>query len=160
MNAPGALCAGERAEHDHTVCCFALRARQRARLRALLARHHLERLDRARRVLGEKHPTTMNLMSLMAGDYRMLNQLEKAEALALRVLELRRSTLGEEHPMTVGSICILANIYVRQQQFDKAGPLTEQALTLCRRLPLEKSVFLAGVGLPRTRQGCRGWHSL
>jgi len=46
--------------------------------------------------------------------------------------------------MTVGSICILANIYVRQQQFDQAGLLTEQALTLSRRLPLEKSVFLAG----------------
>ena len=45
--------------------------------------------------------------------------------------------------MTVGSICILANIPVRQQQFDQAGLLTEQALTLSRRLPLEKSVFLA-----------------
>jgi hypothetical protein len=104
----------------------------------------LDNLDRARRVLGEKHPTTMNLTSLAAGDYRMLNQLEKAEALALRVLELRRSALGEEHPMTLGSICILANIYVKRQQFDQAGPLTEQALTLSRRLPLEKSVFLAG----------------
>ena len=46
--------------------------------------------------------------------------------------------------MTVGSVYILANIYVRQKQFDQAGLLTEQALTLCRRLPLEKSVFLAG----------------
>ena len=46
--------------------------------------------------------------------------------------------------MTVGSICILANIYVSQRQFDQAGLLTEQALTLSRRLPLEKSVFWAG----------------
>jgi eukaryotic-like serine/threonine-protein kinase len=83
-------------------------------------------------------------MSLLAVDYRLLNQLEKAEALALRAVELRRSALGEEHPVTVGSICILANISVRQQPFDQAGLLTEQALTLCRRLPLEKSVFLAG----------------
>ena len=54
-----------------------------------------------------------------------MNQLEKAEELSLRSLELRRRILGEENPRTLSRALILARIYVQQQQFDEAGPLTE-----------------------------------
>ena len=103
----------------------------------------VDALDRARRALPEKHPTTSGLTIMLAVDCLWLNQLEKAEALAFRAWELRSSTLGPDHPLTQGTACILAQIYVLQQRFDKASPLTEQVINYSRRLPLEKSVFLA-----------------
>ena len=39
----------------------------------------VDALDRARRVLGEKHPTTMVLTTVLGDTYGYLNQLEKAE---------------------------------------------------------------------------------
>jgi tetratricopeptide (TPR) repeat protein len=101
----------------------------------------VDALDRARR-LDEKSPTTSGLMASLASTYWRLNQLEKAEPLALEAVELRRGTLGKEHNLTIASVCNLATIYVLQRQLDKAGPLTEQALNLSRRLPMKKSVFL------------------
>ena len=85
----------------------------------------MDALDRARRALGEKHPTTSSLTAILAVGYWWLNQLEKAEVLALRAVELRRSTLGEDHPLTQSMVCVLATTYIMQQQFDKARPLTE-----------------------------------
>ena len=105
----------------------------------------VEALNLAGRVPGgEKLPATSGLTTVLAYSYRGLDQLEKAEPLALRAVELRRSTLGDEHPLTLSSVCILASIHVMQQQFDKATSLMEQAIKLSQRLPLEKGVFWAG----------------
>jgi hypothetical protein len=71
-----------------------------------------------------------------------LNQFEKAEAMAIRSLELRRRILGEENPRTMSSVLILARIYVQQQKFDKAGPLTDGALNLMRVLAIENDSFV------------------
>jgi tetratricopeptide (TPR) repeat protein len=101
----------------------------------------VDALERSRRTLGEQHPITLALMMSMAITYSQLNQLKKAEELALRVVELRGSILGEEHTLT--SVLALAGIYVKQQQFDKAKPLTDQAINLSRRLPIEDNPFWA-----------------
>ena len=36
----------------------------------------VDALDRSRRVLGEKHPTTIGLITMLAANYRTLKQLE------------------------------------------------------------------------------------
>ena len=89
----------------------------------------MDALDRARRVLGEKHPTRLILTLALGPIYSDLNQLEKAEALALRSLgtapQHPRRGASHDHGLHLSS---WRSIYVQQQQFDKAGPLTEQVL--------------------------------
>jgi tetratricopeptide (TPR) repeat protein len=111
-------------------------------------------LQRATRALGEKHPQTAGLMTGLAIAYANLNQLDQAEALALRCLELRRSILGDEHPLTIASTLILARVYVLQGRLDKAQALTGRALDLVRNLAIENNPFLIW------HLGSLGWHFL
>jgi tetratricopeptide (TPR) repeat protein/tRNA A-37 threonylcarbamoyl transferase component Bud32 len=111
-------------------------------------------LERSTRVLGEKHPQTAGLMTGLAVTYANLNQLEQAETMTTRCMDLRRGILGEEHPLTLSSTLMLARVYVLQGRLDKADVLTDRVLELSRNRDLETSPFLLW------HFGSLGWHYL
>jgi tetratricopeptide (TPR) repeat protein len=66
-------------------------------------------LDGVRRVLGDRHPDTLDAMSSLAIVYRNLGQMVEAERLLVKALDRSRRTLGEEHSNTLGSMSDLAD---------------------------------------------------
>jgi len=111
-------------------------------------------LARSSRVLGDKHPQTVGLVTGLSVAYANLGQLEKAEALARRCVDLRRSVLGDQHPLTIASTLILARIYVLEHRLAQAHALTGPAIQLARNLALESNPFLIW------HLGSLGWHYL
>jgi serine/threonine protein kinase/Tfp pilus assembly protein PilF len=94
----------------------------------------VEALDRSQRVLGD-HPDTGILTINLGWIYEQLNQLDRAEELILRSLELRRRVLGEDSPRTLSSHLLLARIHVQERRFEEARPRVEDILARIRGRP-------------------------
>jgi tetratricopeptide (TPR) repeat protein len=77
-------------------------------------------LDGREKVLGEKHPDTLQSLSSLA--FVLLNQgrYEEMEAMNRRALGGREKVLGEEHPDTVKSFNNLASALQRQGKCEEA----------------------------------------
>ena len=103
-------------------------------------------VERSRRVLGEEHPQTGILMSLLTFTYLETDQPAKAEALGLSTLDIRRRVLGEAHSLTVNTMVFVARAYLHQQKYAEAEQLTRRVIELSRNLTIENSPFLS-VGL-------------
>jgi tetratricopeptide (TPR) repeat protein len=84
-------------------------------------------------LLGNEHPDTLTLMSLLASTYGHRGKLQEAATLQERVLEARRRTLGEEHRDTLISINNLAQTYSHQGKLQEAATLKERVLEARRR---------------------------
>jgi len=66
------------------------------------------------KVLGEKHPNTIESMASLVTTYHQQGRYDEAEKISLEVLGLRREVLGEKHPDTIRSMADLATTYHAQ----------------------------------------------
>jgi len=73
----------------------------------------------------------MNNLACVYGD---LNQLENAEKLFVRCLELRTAKFGEHHIDTVSTMSNLSGLYVKMGQLDKAQLLGTKAVDISTKL--------------------------
>ncbi|OHW91700.1 kinesin light chain [Colletotrichum incanum] len=73
--------------------------------------------------LGEEHPLTLGIMSILASTFGNQGRWKEAEELDVRVLETRTKVLGEEHPGTLRSISNLALMYTEQGRWKEAEEL-------------------------------------
>ena len=60
-------------------------------------------LDRARRIFGDDHPSTLAVMANLALDLRALGRVGEADAQHRDVVEKYRRKLGPGHPATVAA---------------------------------------------------------
>ncbi|KAK4062652.1 uncharacterized protein Triagg1_9770 [Trichoderma aggressivum f. europaeum] len=95
-------------------------------------------LDLRRKVLGERHPHTLESMASLAAAYHYQGQHEKAKARYKEAMELRRQTLGEKHPDTLRAMTLLGQVYQSHGQYKEAEALYEEALPLQREVLGEK----------------------
>jgi serine/threonine protein kinase/tetratricopeptide (TPR) repeat protein len=91
-------------------------------------------LDGLRRLLGDRHPDTLDAMGSLASLYRKLGKLAEAEMLFIEALDGSRRTLGEEHTNTLGLMNDLAVLYVDQGHLAQAEMLLVKALEVKRRV--------------------------
>ena len=94
----------------------------------------LEVLESWRRVLGEEHPDTLEIMDDLASTYDRQGRTEEAEQLDLKVLESRRRVLEAEHPNILGTMNNLAWTYYGQGRTEEAEQLYLQVLESTRRV--------------------------
>ena len=80
------------------------------------------------RLLGIKHPDTLNIMSELNRLYLRLESYESAAQLGKIMTEAKTQLLGAEHPETLESILYLAQSYQGQKKLAKAGTLYLHAL--------------------------------
>ncbi|MFC1762172.1 tetratricopeptide repeat protein [Planctomycetota bacterium] len=85
-------------------------------------------LELGRRVLGEEHPDTLNVMNNVALFYVNQGRYDKAEPLYIKSLEIGRRVLGEEHPDTLKFMINFASLYLMQERYDEAEPLYVKSL--------------------------------
>jgi tetratricopeptide (TPR) repeat protein len=97
-----------------------------------------EQLDRAlellRRVLGENHPDTLNVMGHVGDAYTYRGKYAEAQSLLNRALDIGQRALGEEHPTTMFIMNNLGFAYERDGKFFQAEPLYVRVLELRRRV--------------------------
>ena len=60
-------------------------------------------LDRALRVLGEDHPTTLAATANLALDQRSLGRSQEAETTHAEVMTRYRRVFGDAHPATIAT---------------------------------------------------------
>jgi serine/threonine-protein kinase len=77
-------------------------------------------LERARAVLGDSHPLTLQTMSALSSSLRDPRRFAEAEALVREAHELRRKLYGDERPETRGSAAGLAVFLERKGDFEEA----------------------------------------
>jgi serine/threonine-protein kinase len=77
-------------------------------------------LERARTVLGDSHPLTLQTMSALSSSLRDPHRFAEAEALVREAHELRRKLYGDERPETRGSAAGLAVFLERKGDFEEA----------------------------------------
>lgn len=65
-------------------------------------------IETRKRLIGEKHPSTLTSMAKLASTYRNQRRWEEAEELFVQVIETQKRVLGEEHPDTLTSMAELA----------------------------------------------------
>ena len=94
----------------------------------------VEALKSQRRVLGDKHPSTIisicNIGDLLLGQ----GKYKEAMPYFTEALETRRRVLGDEHEYTLASINKLGNLLVRQGKIEEAMPYYVEALKTRRRV--------------------------
>ncbi len=95
-------------------------------------------LSYARERLGEKHPSTLASLNILAVLYGAQGRYERAEPLYVEALALRKEVLGEKHPNTLDSLNNLASLYYSQGRYDQAEPLFVEALALRKEVLGEK----------------------
>ena len=91
-------------------------------------------LDLQSRVLGEKHPETLQSMNKLALLYLRQGNYAQAEPLLTKVLQAQRSGLGEEHVDTLDTMNNLAVLYRYQGKYAPAEALSTKALEISRRV--------------------------
>ena len=91
-------------------------------------------LELQRRVLGEKHPETLQSMNKLALLYLRQGNYEQAEPLFTNVLEAQRSALGEEHVDTLDTMNNLAVLYRYEGKYALAEVLSTKVLEISRRV--------------------------
>ena len=109
-----------------------------------LTRHGLEE---SRRVLGEKHPLTLQFMQARASTLMFLGEMPwpEIESLFLKTLALEREVLGPDDPGTLRLIYILSIGYYLNWQDGKTPPLAVDALERSGRVLGEKHPQTAGL---------------
>ncbi|KAL6700281.1 P-loop containing nucleoside triphosphate hydrolase protein [Trichoderma pleuroticola] len=95
-------------------------------------------LELRRKVLGERHPHTLESIASLAAAYHYQGQHEKAKARYKEAMELRRQTLGEKHPDTLRAMTLLGQVYQSHGQYKEAEALYKKALPLQREVLGEK----------------------
>jgi eukaryotic-like serine/threonine-protein kinase len=92
------------------------------------AQEHTEAAQRLRlRVLGARHPDTLECAGLLATIYQRQGQREVAEALLRQSLETARQGVGEDHPVTLRLALGLGAAYMEQGQYAQAERLIQPA---------------------------------
>jgi CHAT domain-containing protein/Tfp pilus assembly protein PilF len=84
----------------------------------------------ATRMAGADHPGTAAVMENLANVCRGQGQLDRAEALLRRALEVFRARLGKTHPATAGCMLNLANVYVDRKHYPRAEALLKESLAI------------------------------
>ncbi|KAL5086867.1 hypothetical protein Trisim1_008617 [Trichoderma cf. simile WF8] len=91
-------------------------------------------LDLRRKVLGERHPYTLDSIASLAAAYHYQGLHEKAKDCYKEAMELRRQTLGEKHPDTLRAMSLLGAVYQSHGQYKEAEALYKKALPLQREV--------------------------
>ncbi|KAJ4864449.1 tetratricopeptide repeat domain-containing protein [Trichoderma breve] len=95
-------------------------------------------LELRRKVLGERHPHTLESIASLAAAYHYQGQHEKAKARYKEAMDLRQQTLGEKHPDTLRAMTLLGQVYQSHGQYKEAEALYKKALPLQREVLGEK----------------------
>ncbi|KAJ7741825.1 hypothetical protein B0H16DRAFT_1323604 [Mycena metata] len=85
-------------------------------------------LEKRRKVLGDDHPDTLQIIGNLAWTYHKLGQLNKAEELQAVLLKKRSDSFGEEHPDTLRTMANLASTYYHLGWLRKAEELGSAVL--------------------------------
>jgi tRNA A-37 threonylcarbamoyl transferase component Bud32 len=122
------------------------------------AQPHLERaLELRRRVLGDQHLDTLELLDEAASLYYRRGQYTQSAPLHAKVLEARLRILGEAHLDTLKSMNNLADSYRAQGKYAEAEPLFKRTLEIKKRVlgPDDPStlVSMSNLGLLYLNQG-------
>ncbi|KAJ7467942.1 hypothetical protein FB451DRAFT_386008 [Mycena latifolia] len=80
-------------------------------------------VQKQRKVLGDDHVATLDVMGHLGGTYKKLGQFKLAEQLLILVVEKRRKHLGEDHPDTLVAMVDLAWTYMSLGQLEEAAEL-------------------------------------
>ncbi|KAJ7467964.1 hypothetical protein FB451DRAFT_1481208 [Mycena latifolia] len=78
-------------------------------------------VQKQRKVLGDDHVATLDMMGHLGATYERLGQYNSAEQLLILVVEKRRKHLGEDHPDTLAAMADLAWTYTSLGQFKEAA---------------------------------------
>ncbi|KAK3946214.1 P-loop containing nucleoside triphosphate hydrolase protein [Diplogelasinospora grovesii] len=87
-----------------------------------------------RRVLGKRHPDTIQNIANLATIYGAQWKYDEAERIQVDALALQREVLGERHPYTIRSMARLAKTYGAQGRYDEAETIQVDALALWRQV--------------------------
>jgi tetratricopeptide (TPR) repeat protein len=112
-----------------------------------------EALALHRRTLGSRHARTISNMNLLATNYLMLGQLEKAEALLNEVLPVVRAELPNDIQMA-RSLEIQSGVLNRHGKLREAVAPAEEALSIITRITGESSME-AALGYATTAEALR-----
>jgi serine/threonine protein kinase/tetratricopeptide (TPR) repeat protein len=93
-----------------------------------------ECLEISRRVLGEEHPQTLEVMLNLGNVCRRLGRYDEAITLLRESSEACRRALGDEHPQTLRSLVMLAATYKKQGHLEEAQALFRETLESRRRV--------------------------
>jgi len=91
-------------------------------------------LDTRMRLLGERHPDTLDSMHELGTLYNDWGRYTDAESLYARALELHQQVYGPRHERTQRSMHALAQLYSRQGRLEDALAWHEEALRVSRDL--------------------------
>jgi CHAT domain-containing protein/Flp pilus assembly protein TadD len=91
-----------------------------------------------KKILGEKHPSTLTSLNYLALIHRELGHLTEALPLLEKGYRLSKEVLGEKHPDTVRSFNFLAAIHRELGHLTKALPLSEKGYRLLKEVLGEK----------------------
>jgi eukaryotic-like serine/threonine-protein kinase len=102
-------------------------------------------LEASRRVLGDKHPLTLQFMQARAFTLLYLGEVpwSEVEGLFLEALAKHREVLGRDDPATLRLIYGIGLGYNMNQQEGKGAPLVEEALDHAQRVLDEKNPYIA-----------------
>ncbi len=91
-------------------------------------------LELREKEFGPNHPTTADVLDILAITYRDLGRYTEAEPLQKRSLAIREKALGPDHPDFATRLNLLAAIYHAQGRYAEALPLSN-AFGQVRRRP-------------------------
>jgi eukaryotic-like serine/threonine-protein kinase len=122
------------------------------------AQQHLERaLELRRRVLGEDHKETLDVMNNVAQVYESEGNYAQAETLFSKSLGVSRRVAGNQDPQTLTLMDDLGALYSHERKYPQAEPLLAQALETRRRLLGESNpdtlIVMNNLGLLYTQEG-------
>jgi tetratricopeptide (TPR) repeat protein len=107
----------------------------RARGASVTARELLERgAQRISSELGSQDEVRASLMDTIGTVYRLVGQVDKAEALTTEALAVRRRVLGSEHPDVAQSLDNLGQLARERTTYDVAERYHREALAQRRKL--------------------------
>jgi serine/threonine protein kinase/Tfp pilus assembly protein PilF len=96
---------------------------------------HMERaLELRRRVLGKRHPDTLDTMQALGRLYLSSGKYASGESVLTELLGIRRRLLGNEYPDTIGTMNELAICFGLQGDWARSARLLAEALESERRL--------------------------
>ncbi len=82
---------------------------------------------------GAEHPTTLALLTDLAGIHEKQGRLTKAETGLQQTLVLYKKIFGDAHPTTITTMNNLGQLLEEEGMYDNAEPLLRQALDLARQ---------------------------
>jgi tetratricopeptide (TPR) repeat protein len=107
-------------------------AQRRAGLFPAAKRQYENVLASARKLLPARHPILAMLLGDMAGLYRDMGDLRRAEELIREALEIGRRTIPL-HPLMIEGLASFAGEMVRQNRIDEAERLYLEAIQIGKR---------------------------